>query len=49
MSEDENNQKNYDRQERLKIIEELLEGTTYNNVVIREAIYVVIQTGFDQL
>ena len=50
MSNDENNQKTYnDRRERLKIIEKLLEGMTYNNTAAREAIYIVTVSGFDQL
>ena len=41
MSNNENNQTSHDdRQERLKLIEKLLEGISYNNTTTREAITV---------
>ena len=33
----------------MKLIEKLLEGTTYNNTAAREAMYIVTVSGFNQL
>ena len=50
MSDDENNQKiNDDRPERLKLIEKLIQGTSYNNAAAREAIFMVVIQGSDKL
>ena len=52
MLDDENNQKtNDDRPERLKLIEKLIQGTSYNNATAREAIYMSLfqaSTNFSQ-
>ena len=50
MLDDENNPKtNDDKPERLKWIENLIKGTSYNNTAVREAIYMVVISSFDKL
>ena len=50
MSNDEHNQKiKNDRPEQLKLIEELIKGTSYKNAAAIEAIYMVVILGFDKL
>ena len=33
----------------MKLIEELIKGTSYNNAAAREAIYIIVILGFDKL